>query len=295
MPAQDTSKIKDRIVSIIKNEGPALPVHIAKKVEQSILFTSAFLSELISEKRIKMTHMRIGSSPLYFLHGQEPMLDPFSSFLKSKEKDAFILLKEKEFLEDISQEPAIRVALREIKDFAVPFKTNDAVIWRFFTTPESEFSKPTEKAEEEILQKEEPHTQEQPKKEVINSPIEKIQKEKPVKKTGKIQKKNKTSQKENNFLDKVRSFLAEKSIEISDIIGIGKNELVLKIKEKDSQEKIIIAYNNKKIDENDIIRASKKASEFNLPYVVVSLGEPVKKINDFISASKNLHSLEKLK
>ena len=223
------------------------------------------------------------------------MLDPFSSFLKSKEKDAFILLKEKEFLEDISQEPAIRVALREIKDFAVPFKTNDAVIWRFFTTPESEFSKPTEKAEEEILQKEEPHTQEQPKKEVINSPIEKIQKEKPVKKTGKIQKKNKTSQKENNFLDKVRSFLAEKSIEISDIIGIGKNELVLKIKEKDSQEKIIIAYNKKKIDENDIIRASKKASEFNLPYVVVSLGEPVKKINDFISASKNLHSLEKLK
>ncbi len=299
MPVQDTNQLKEKIISMLKSEGPNLPVHIAKKIEQNLLFTSAFLSELVSEKRIKMSHMRIGSSPLYFLDEQEPMLEKFSSYLKSREKDAFFLLKEKKFLDDSRQEPAIRVALREIKDFAVPFKINEGIIWRFFTMPELEFSKQaeTQKAKEEIISikpiKEKLLKKAEESLDIFNSESEFPESKK--KKPKKIQKKNKISRKGDKFLDKVRSFLNEKSTEITDILGFGKNELVLKIRERDAEEKIIIAYNKRKINENDIIRASKKASEFNLPYVIVSLGEPLKKINEFVSASKNLHSFEKLK
>ncbi|MFC1682475.1 hypothetical protein ACFL0X_02575, partial [Nanoarchaeota archaeon] len=72
---------------------------------------------------------RVGSSPVYFLEGQERGLEGFSNHLKSKEKEAFDLLKEKKFLGDSEIEPAIRVALRAIKDFAVPFERDGKVIW----------------------------------------------------------------------------------------------------------------------------------------------------------------------
>ena len=97
MATQDTTQLKQNIISIIQNKGPSLPIHIAKGTGLSMLFASAFLSELLSEKRIKISHLRVGSSPIYYLSGQEPQLERYSNNLKSKEKDAFILLKEKKF------------------------------------------------------------------------------------------------------------------------------------------------------------------------------------------------------
>jgi len=44
MPIKDTSEIKEKIILILRKNGPSLPVHIAKEIETSILFTSAFLS-----------------------------------------------------------------------------------------------------------------------------------------------------------------------------------------------------------------------------------------------------------
>ena len=90
--------------------------------------------------------MKVGNSPVYFIPGQERLLENFSQYLKSKEKEAFLLLKEKRFLKDNQQEPAIRVALREIKDFAIPFKKpeTDELFWRYFTIPESEFKEQKE-------------------------------------------------------------------------------------------------------------------------------------------------------
>ena len=112
MPTQDTSDTREKIMSILKTRGPSLPVHVAKETSLSMLFASAFLSELLSEKRIKISNMRVGNSPIYFIPGQEPKIENFSQHLKSREKDAFILLKEKKFLKDKNQEPAIRIALR---------------------------------------------------------------------------------------------------------------------------------------------------------------------------------------
>ena len=134
----DALDIRDKIIFFIKTNGPSLPVHIAKYIESNMLFASAFLSELFAERRIKISDMKVGNSPLYFLEGQEHSLEKFSNHLKSKEKDAFMLLKEKKFLRDSEQAPAIRVALRAIKDFALPFKKNDEIFWRYHTVPEAE-------------------------------------------------------------------------------------------------------------------------------------------------------------
>jgi hypothetical protein len=281
---QDTSEIKEKIISFLMAKGPSLPVHISGEIKTSILFASAFLSELVSEKRIKLSCMRIGSSPLYLLPGQEPLLEKFSQYLKSKEKEAFLLLKEKRFLKDAIQAPAIRVALREIRDFAIPFKNKDIIFWRYFTVPESEIEIHEEKPVLIEIKKE------------IQIPTEKIlnaiEEEKPKRKVRKSAKK-KTSGKDDKFFGNVKAFLSENSIDLLDIESFGKKEIVLRVKEK-GEDKLLIAYNKNKIIEEDIIKASKRASEAKLSYMILGLGGPLKKLDSLIEALKGLSSIKKV-
>jgi hypothetical protein len=290
--APDALQIKEKIIALIQSHGPTLPVFIATQTGLSIIFSSAFLSELISDKRLKISHMRVGSSPLYFIPGQEPLLENFSQYLKNKEKDAFILLKERKFLKDKELEPAIRVALRMIRDFAIPFKINDEIYWRFFTIKESEFQ---EKPKEEVLIKEQPTIEvietkeEKPKENIIETKeVKKVRKETKTKKV----KKQPQKDKKNNFFSKVKEFLAQKQIEILGIEEIGINKIIFRVKKDD--EYIIIAYNKKKITEQDIVNSSKKAEELGLPYKILLFGEPLKRFDNLVKAVRNLKDIEKI-
>lgn len=306
MPQQDASEIKEKIMSSLRRRGPSLPVHVAKEVGMSILFTSAFLSELLSEKKVKISNLRVGSSPVYFIPGQENSLDRFSNFLKSKEKDAYLMLKERKFLKDEYQEPAIRVALRAIKDFAIPFKRNEEIIWRHIECPEIEFLH-VEKKPEMYLEKKETTIPEEKitltfKTEKHEEKINEEQKEKIIEihqkkqikkeKIKKVQKK-KSPQKNEKLFDKVKEFLSSKNIEVTGIEDFSKNDLMVRIR-KNGEEELLVAYNKKKIDELDIINANKKASELGLKYSLLSLGETPKKLNDLIDSIKNLSELSKI-
>jgi hypothetical protein len=370
MPTQDASKIREKILSILRMKGPTLPVHISQEVGISMLFASAFLSELLSDKLIKMSHMRVGNSPVYYVQGQEQQLERFSNYLKSKEKDAFLLLQERKFLKDSEQTPAIRVALREIKDFAFPFRKNGEVIWRYLTSRDSEFKqeiksieeheyvearpKPFDKNEREIgakiikdikiedieeirkekekLEKKEEVEEEiekeieeeegyivlpipkKPKeeKEVIEIKEEKIEepikerkkekqtKEKPEKqkpkdkiKPEKTTKKKATQKQDDKFFNKIKEFLSKETIEILNIESFNKNEILLRIK-SEGEEKLLVAYNKKKISDTDIINANKKASKLNLKYLILSMGEPSKKLSSLIESARNLEKIEKI-
>lgn len=293
MPTQDTSQLKEKILYTLRTRGPSLPVHIANQTGLSILFASAFLSELLSEKKIKMSNMRVGSSPVYFIQGQEKNLEKFSEHLKSKEKDAFILLKEKKFLKDEKQDPAIRVALRAIRDFAIPFKKEEQIIWRYFTSPETEFKqeelKPLKIKQEDIINT--------PSKLNLTQQINEKPKEldifkRPIKKK-RVLKKKTSKKKDNKFFNKVKEFLSNSSIEILDIESFNKNDLILRIREQ-GKEKLLVAYNKKRLNEEDIIKANKKASELNLNYIILSLGGPLKRLSSLIDAIKKLSKIERL-
>jgi len=269
-PQQDHLQVKERIVSFIKIKGPSLPVHIGKEINASILFTSAFLSELISEKRLKISNLNVGNSHLYFIPGNEPLLEGFSQHLRSKEKDAFELLKQKRILRDSEQHPAIRVALREIKDFAIPFKKDDQFYWKYLMVSDQELI-----SEQIIVSKKE---EIKDKKKIIKKEI--FNKKTPQKKGDK-------------FFNKVKEFLSKSSIEILDVEDASKDNLILKIK-INNKERLLVAYNKKKIDESDIIKAYKKSLELDLEYIILSLGEPVKKMNEFIEAVKKLDGIKKI-
>ena len=105
----------------LKLYGPSLPVQVAKALNTNILFASAVLSELTSRKQVLFTHASIGGSKIYYLKGQEAQKEEkISPSLKGREKQAYELLKEKKVLRDIELEPWQRVALRDLKDFAIP-------------------------------------------------------------------------------------------------------------------------------------------------------------------------------
>jgi len=334
--AQNAQEIKEKILRFMRTRGPSLPVHVAKEINMSILFASAFLSELLSERQVKLSHMRVGTTPLYLIPGHEPQIEKFGlEHLKGKEKEAFLLLKENKFLSDADQQPAIRVALRAIKDFAIPFQKQEKIFWRYFTIPEDEFNISTNEPKQqttseqkfptieqqtataELQIKESPHQLtdsspgESPTKSEfepsmsneVNKPLnifnktEKNEiKEKPKKKTAKkiTQKKSSPPQKaQEKFFNRVKEFIAEKQAEISEIISAGKSELILKIK-TEGKEKILVAFNKKKISEKEIIQAHKKSKEYELPYLVMSLGEMPKKVNELIEALKTLADIEKI-
>jgi len=145
----DTNETQGKIINILKEKGPSLPIQIANEIGISSLFISAFLSELANEKRIKISHLKVGGSPLYFLQGQEEKLEPFHKYLHPKEAEAFLLLKKAQILKDSEQEPAIRVALRSIRDFSIGFKKQDEIYWRYMLASESEI-KPLQKKPKSI-------------------------------------------------------------------------------------------------------------------------------------------------
>lgn len=130
--------VKTRIISVLQRRGPSLPIQIAKDISMSSLFVSAFLSELTDEGKIKVSTLKVGGSPLYYLEGQETSLENFQKYMHPKEGEAFQLLKNNKILKDSSQEPAIRVALRQIKDFAFLFKKDDELYWRYLAVTEKE-------------------------------------------------------------------------------------------------------------------------------------------------------------
>lgn len=332
MPQQDTSPIKEKIMNVIKERGPSLPVHVSGEAGTSMLFASAFLSELLNEKRLKISNMKVGNTPLYYIPGQELQLENFSEHIKGKEREAFDLLKENKFLKDSEQEPAIRVALRSIKDFAIPFRKNEELFWRYYAVSENEFGKGETEKEESIdkeeksdnktaeitsqyeeekssdrypeTRKETEESEEKPEKEKPQLDIFEDKKEsteseaEPVKKTAKkttkkAAKKSSSSRKNEKFLEKVREFLSKSSVEIKSIEGIKNDELVLIIK-VNGEERLLAAYNKKRITEKEIIKAAKRAKELGMKYSILSLGELPKKVSELIDALNDMKDIGKI-
>lgn len=129
----DVVDVKKKILEFLNQHGPSLPVPIAKHIALQPMFASAILSELLNEKRVKTSSMKIGTSPLYLIPGQEYKLEAFTDNLTGVEKEAYLILRDNKLLEDQSQEPKIRVALRGLKDFAIPTQMGNQLFWKYFT------------------------------------------------------------------------------------------------------------------------------------------------------------------
>ncbi len=150
---EDSVITRQKILKFIEREGPSLPIPIAKEISMNPLFVSAYLSQLVSEGNLKISKMKVGNSPLYFLNGQETRLEKFTQYLQPKEREAQQLLKQSKIISDIEQDPAIRVALRNIKDFAIPFEKENQIYWKYIGFNLNLLQKDSNKNSDEGLKK----------------------------------------------------------------------------------------------------------------------------------------------
>ena len=100
---------KEKILQLIKEKGPILPVEITKHINSNILMASAHLSELSSNGKLKISNVKVGGSPLYYLPGQETQLQKFADNLHEKEKRAYDLLLQKKILRQINLNMIFRI------------------------------------------------------------------------------------------------------------------------------------------------------------------------------------------
>lgn len=278
--------VKEQILNLIKIEGPVLPVQISKKIHSDITLAGAMLSEMVARRIIKISSAKIGGSPVYYIEGQEAKLSKLYDYLPGKEKEAYNLLKEKKTLKDKECEPAIRVALRQIKDFAFPFIVNNEINWRWYLIKQEALGeKPIEKTEEIKI--------EEPKIEVKELGIsfketfpEKLQQKEEEKEPVEVKKKTKKiKERKNLWFDKINSYLASKKIELLETKDIKRNEINMVIKFSSDFGRLqyfLYAKDKKTISDDDLRLAYSKGQQSKLPILFLSSGELSKKAQTYL-------------
>lgn len=133
----EDNKVNQRVLEIVRQRGPLVPSQVSVEVGTSSLIVSAMLSELASLRQVRISSVKVGGSPLYYAPGQEDKLQRYVKYLHEKEVKAYELLKSKMVLQDDVLEPVMRVALRQIKDFAMPLnvQTPDGgvkLFWKWY-------------------------------------------------------------------------------------------------------------------------------------------------------------------
>jgi len=288
----------ETILSIIKEKGPILPVHVSKRINDNILMTSARLSELLTANKIRISSLKVGGSPLYYFPGQENKLQNFTDNLNGMEKKAYDLLLANNVLKDSEQEPAIRVALRQIKDFATPLKVNYEnkieIFWKWYLTD----NKVVESLIKINLSNNKIPVEIPPKKELKENLVKK-QIEETIKKETQEEIKNDTIKKpikiidKNLFLKNINIFFDKNKINILETNEVKKNQEIDFVLELQTQLGNVKYYcktkNKKKINDSDLSTALLTAQSKGLPLLFITTGKISKKSHEkFATDYKNI-------
>lgn len=281
-------QLESQIYECVRISGPVLPLQISKAIGKDLLFSGAILSQLVSKKMILISHAKIGGSPVYYVKGQEQKLSVLYSHLPHKEREAYNLLKEKKILLDRNQEPSIRVALRNLRDFSVPFQAvvngREELFWIWYTASESDIKTAFgQKDEQEKIVK----------PEVKIQPEVKMQEVKVEKKEEKVeQKKIEIRQRasvEDDFLKQVQNFLNINKIEVLEEQIIKKKkeiDMVVKVPSNMGELYYFVAARNKKnVSDGDVSLAYHKGQEKKLPVLFLSPGKLSKKAEGYINSN----------
>ena len=299
MPADmyTVNRTKELILAFLKARGPSLPVHIARDVKTQPLFAAAFLSELYNEGKIKMSAMKIGSSSLYYLPDQAAQLENFAQYLNSREKEALLLLKQHGLLEDDSLVPVVRVALRSLKDFAIPWhmQTENAskLMWRYFQLSEQDAKSLSDKGKpkKEISERRE----EKPRALKVKSDVKPLELSLALS-AAPAQIVKKTAQ-EFPFVSIIKSHLSKRDIHLIESIMEKKKEFHAKVKLNTPlgpQEYLLTAKEKKRLSEEDLASALKAAHAKKMPALLIAPGALDKKALSLLNEWKNFVKFEKL-
>ena len=276
---------RESLLNLVKIRGPVLPADVYKQMGTDIMFAAAMLAELVSNRNVRITNVKMGGSTFYYVDGQEFKLQELMRHLNGKDREVAERLRREKVIRDNECSSLERFSLRQIKDYAFPIKVNNnnevEIFWRWYLFNEEEAKRRiveilTPRVEEPIVQK----VEEKIAEVKVETPKVKIETQE-VKEETKEEKKEpkkrikKISKKDLGFEDRVLDFFNKSGIEIIEEkmikkdkemnynvrvnSGIGKLDYFVKVKNKE------------KISESDLSLALNEAGK--LPCLFVSNGE----------------------
>jgi hypothetical protein len=273
---------KEKVISFIRKKGPSIPGWINKELELDILMTSALLSEMVSEGLLKVSHVKIGGSPLYYLKGQESALVNYIDKLHEKEKRAVLKLKENKVIRDKTAEPLIRVALRHSKDFAKPFTVNidnkKEIFWKWYLLKDNDFVR------KKIY-------------DIIGKKKNKIKKKKETKEKQKTKKQDKKETEQKKDKIELKGNISQEFKKMD--IEVLTKEVVRKNKEFDMEITLPSSVgrlryfckyiNKKRINDKDLSSAFVKGQLKKMPVLVFITGDLTKKAEKIADEMKGIN------
>lgn len=141
---KNATDYREKILSFIRMHGPSLPNEIRHEIGKDNLITSAMLSEMSSNKLVRVSYVKVGGSPLYYIAGQESQLLRFVDHIHKREREALEYLKVEIVVRDEDLEPVQRVAIRELKDFAMPITVTlhdrTELFWKWYLAKNEDIS-----------------------------------------------------------------------------------------------------------------------------------------------------------
>ncbi len=288
-----------KVVEIIQRRGPILPIEVSKELGVETFLASAILSTLINKGYVKISHRKVGSSPLYYISGQEQrvrsMLYPE---LNELEKKALNRLKELKvaFRDDLY--PQERVLLSDLKDFVdyLQIKHDDKEVycWRHYSVSDEEFNNilkekfnvPNEESKPEVV-KEVPAEEKQEIKEIKLEPkVETELKVEAPKETPKPKtKKPRKAVAKGELEKKAVEYFQEKGAKVlHEEIGRSESNFIISFETPVGAQKFFVKVKNKKsVSEGDMSKLYVEANIKKLPAVLITPASPNKKIMDYIS------------
>lgn len=271
---------KEEILLAVKAKGYVIPSDLSKQFTVDTFIMGAVLSDLVSEKKLLVSSVKIGGSPVYYAPEAKEKLQELFKYLNEKDKQTYTLLQEQKVLADTSQTPLVRVSLRNIKDFSKPLEVtaqgNTQLFWKWYLATDDEVNQKIHT----VLSPKQEKTEEKPEAtKEIKQELKPITLEKKTKK--REQQQSLVAVSDDSFIQQVSSFFSQKSITLSDILVVKKGEIECIVHVPSSIGTIDYyckAKNKKKCTEGDIANAFIAAQLKKLPALFLAVSEIPKKL-----------------
>jgi hypothetical protein len=126
----------DRVLELIRQKGPIVPNQLLTDMKLNSIIMGAVLSSLAAQKKVVISALKVGGSPLYYLPDQREMLESFTKSLKEQDRACQELLKERKVMRDSELTPLLRVSMRNLRDFAKPLEVTlgeaKEIFWKYY-------------------------------------------------------------------------------------------------------------------------------------------------------------------
>lgn len=247
---------KEQIITILSQEGPLLPIELASKTKLDTFLVKGYLEELFKENKVKLVKQKAGSDFIFYLPGQEELLEE----KQKEEKEAIIRTSN---YKKVSGNPELRQKRQEFLERLRKIEEEERRS-REKQSPKTVNTNNTEDKKEEYFTDRELKETVDEDKEVYEELVEE----------------------KKNFLDIAEDYLKDNNLEIIDNLGESKKskKLVVSIPSRlYSVKTLVIIKDKKKLSKSDLALAYTLALDSKMPALVMTKGKLTKTAEEYLN------------